>query len=276
MSGRKPASRSARGVTDAAGFLFNPDEAASTPPPPDLLGAPRARAARKKAAPADLKPHYHDHRERLRARFRESASSFADYELLELALFRVVPRQDTKPLAKALIERFGDLSGVLAAEPARIAEAPGAGAAVAFELKVIHAMLGRAAQAETRRRPVVSSWSALLNYCRLSMAYETREQFRVLFLDRKNQIIADEVQSAGTVDQAPVFPREIVRRALELAASAMILVHNHPSGDPTPSAADIGITREIVAAAKPLGVLVHDHLVVGRHGAASFKSLGLL
>lgn len=199
-----------------------------------------------------------------------------DYELLEMLLFRIVPRQDVKPLAKALLARFGDLAAVLGAAPARIAEVPGAGPAIALELKVTQAVLERAAISATKRRPIISSWSALLDYTRLSMAHGEIEQFRVLFLDRKNQLIADELMGKGSVDHAPVYPREIVRRALELAASAVILVHNHPSGDPKPSAADVAITREIAAAAKPLGIDVHDHLVVGRHGVASFKSLGLL
>ncbi|MES1203265.1 MAG: DNA repair protein RadC [Pseudomonadota bacterium] len=265
-------------VSDAAGLLFRPDAAGPTAPDAiaDLF-APAEAKPRKAARPADVKPHYLDHRERLRERFRASGpGAFADYELLELMLFRIIPRQDTKPLAKALLARFGDFPGVLGAEPARIAEVPGAGAAVAFELKVIQAALERAAGAQMKQRPVVTNWSALVNYCRLTMAHEAREQFRVLFLDRKNQVIADEVQSEGTVDQAAVFPREVVRRALELSASALILVHNHPSGDPTPSAADVAITREIVNAAKALGVSVHDHLVIGRHGEKSFKTLGLL
>lgn len=199
-----------------------------------------------------------------------------DYELLELLLFRIVPRQDVKPLAKALLARFGDLAAVLGAAPARIAEVPGAGPAVALELRVTQAVLERAAQSLAKRRPIISSWSALLYYVRLALAHADTEQFRVLFLDRKNQLIADELMGKGSVDHAPVYPREIVRRALELAASAVILVHNHPSGDPKPSAADLAVTREIVAAAKPLGIDVHDHLVVGSHGVASFKSLGLL
>jgi DNA repair protein RadC len=263
------------GVSDATGLLFSADPISA---PADIVAdILKSKAERKRAKPADIKPHYLDHRERLRERFRASGpGALADYELLELMLFRIIPRQDTKPLAKALLARFGDFPGVLGAEPARIAEVAGAGAAVAFELKVIQAALERTAGAQIKQRPVVTNWSALINYCRLTMANEPREQFRVLFLDRKNQVIADEVQSEGTVDQAAVFPREVVRRALELSASSLILVHNHPSGDPTPSAADLAITREIVNAAKALGVSVHDHLVIGRNGEKSFKTLGLM
>lgn len=232
-------------------------------------------ATPKPTVPA--RPHYHDHRARLRKRFDDAGpNALADYELLELALFRTIPRQDTKPLAKALLAKFGDLPGVLGAPVQRIAETPGAGPAVAQDLKLVQALLERASKAPLTQRPVISSWSQLVNYCRVAMAHEPREQFRVLFLDVKNQLIADEVMNEGTVDHAPVYPREIARRALELSATAVILVHNHPSGDPRPSAADVAITREIVAATEAISVKVHDHLVIGRHGAESFKSLGLL
>lgn len=257
-----------RSVADSENFPFELDGAG----PLEIQRAPK-RAAKKTGA----KPHYHDHRARLRARFAEAgAEALSDYELLEMALFRTIPRQDTKPLAKALIARFGDLAGVLGAPPERIAEVSGAGTAVAQDLKLLHALMGRTQREELKQRTIVSSWSQLLNYCRTAMAHEPREQFRVLFLDVKNQLIADEVLGVGTVDHAPVYPREIARRALELSAGAVILVHNHPSGDPKPSAQDVAITREIVAAAKAVGVNVHDHLVIGRGGAESFKSLGLL
>lgn len=236
----------------------------------------RAPAAKRKTPPGD-KPHYHDHRARLRQRFDEAGpGALAEYELLELFLFRTIPRQDTKPLAKALLAKFGTLAGVLGAPVQRIAEVKGAGPAVAQDLKIAQAMLERAAKAELHKRAVISSWSQLVSYCRTAMAHEPREQFRVLFLDAKNQLIADEVMNQGTVDHAPVYPREIARRALELSAAAVILVHNHPSGDPKPSAADVAITREIVAAASAVSIEVHDHLVIGRNGAESFKSLGLL
>ena len=228
MSGGRKSAKT-EGVSDATGFLFRPDPN-PTPAPPELIPDIIMPAPKKRARPADVKPHYFEHRQRLRDKFSIAGpAALADYELLELMLFRIIPRQDTKPLAKALIERFGDFPGALGAEPDRIAEVPGAGPAVALELKIIQAALERATRVEMKKRPVVSSWSALLNYCRISMANQPREQFRVLFLDRKNQIIADEAQSEGTVDQAAVFPREVVRRALELSASAMILVHNHPT-----------------------------------------------
>ena len=199
-----------------------------------------------------------------------------DYELLELTLFAVIPRRDTKPLAKALLARFGSFAEVIAAPLPRLMEIKGVGEAVANHLKIIDAAARRLAQTKVIKRPALSSWAALIDYCTAAMARETAEQFRVLFLDRKNVLVADEVQNRGTIDHTPVYPREIVKRALEHAASAIILVHNHPSGDPTPSRADIDMTREIEKAAKALGIAVHDHLVIGRSGHASFKSLGLL
>jgi len=222
-------------------------------------------------------PHYHGHRERLRARFREKgAASLADYELLEMAIFRAVPRADTKPIAKALLDKFGTLAEVLAAPRGRLKEVDGVGDRIIDELKVIRAFSERTAAEAVRRRTVLSSWSALLDYCRTAMAYEEREQFRILFLDKKNQLLADEVQQTGTVDHTPVYPREVIRRALELSATAIILVHNHPSGDPTPSRADIEMTKTIVDVAKPLGIAVHDHLIIGREGHASLKALQLI
>ena len=256
-------------VEDGELFPFNTDAlgAAGAIPPLKIT---------KKRAKAD-KPHYHDHRARLRLRFDEAGPvALSDYELLELFLFRTIPRQDTKPLAKALLAKFGTLAAVLAAPAPRIAEVKGAGPAVAQDLKAAQALFERASRGEFKQRTVISSWSQLVNYCRLAMAHAPREQFRVLFLDVKNQLIADEVMNEGTVDHAPVYPREIARRALELSAAALILVHNHPSGDPKPSAADIAITREIVDAAAAISIKVHDHLVIGRERVDSFKSLGLL
>ncbi len=222
-------------------------------------------------------PHFHGHRERLRARFRDQgAASLADYELLELALFRALPRRDTKPLAKALLKRFGSLAEVLSAPPERLKEVESVGDAVVGELKLIKAFSERLAGEAVRKRPVLASWSALLDYCRAAMAFEEREQFRILFLDKRNVLIADEVQQRGTVDHTPVYPREVMRRALELSATALILVHNHPSGDPTPSRADIQMTETIVEVGKPLGIIVHDHLIIGREGHASFRGLGLI
>jgi DNA repair protein RadC len=217
------------------------------------------------------------HRDRLRERFLAGGpEALPDYEMLELLLFAAIPRRDVKPLAKALIERFGNFAEVIAAPRARLQEMAGLGENAVAQLKVIEAAALRLSKSKLLGKPALSSWQALLDYCTAAMARATREEFRVLFLDRKNVVIADEVQSAGTIDHTPVYPREIVKRALELGASAMILVHNHPSGDPTPSRADIEMTREIAAAGKPLRIAVHDHLVIGRSGHASFKSLGLL
>lgn len=217
------------------------------------------------------------HRERLRTRFlKGGADAMPDYELLELTLFAAIPRRDTKPLAKALLARFGSFAEVIAAPRARLMEVKGVGESVASHLKIVEAAAQRLAKTKVMGRAALSSWSALLDYCTAVMARSQTEEFRVLFLDRKNMLVADEVLNRGTVDHAPVYPREIVKRALELNASALILVHNHPSGDPAPSKADIAMTREVATAAKALGIAVHDHLVIGRSGHATFKSLGLL
>ena len=226
---------------------------------------------------SDAPPHYHGHRERLRGRFRDAGSdALSDYELLELVLFRAIPQRDVKPLAKALIARFGSFAEVVAAPRARLKELKGVGEAVVDELKVVHAAAGRLARGQVRKQPVLSSWGNVLDYCRTAQAFADKEQFRVLFLDKRNQLIADELQQTGTVDHTPVYPREVVKRALELSATALILVHNHPSGDPTPSRADIQMTRAIVEIAKPLGISVHDHIIVGKDGHASFKGLKLI
>jgi len=217
------------------------------------------------------------HRERLRDRFiKGGADAMPDYELLELTLFAAIPRRDTKPLAKALMARFGSFAEVIAAPRARLMDVPGVGESVANHLKIVAAAAQRLAKTQVIGRPALSSWAALIDYCTAAMAREAVEAFRVLFLDRKNILIADEVQSRGTIDHTPVYPREIVKRALELGATSIILVHNHPSGDPTPSRADIEMTREIASAARTLHIAVHDHLVIGRGGHVSFKSLGLL
>ena len=224
-------------------------------------------------------PHFHGHRERLKARFRDNGpGALADYELLELILFQVVPRQDTKPLAKALLAKFGSFSEVLAAPEAQLLEVAGVGEKVAHLLKLMKAAAQRFARDPllSDERTLLDSWSSVIDYCKAAMAYERVEQFRILFLNKRNQLIADEVQQSGTVDHTPVYPREVVKRALELSATAIILVHNHPSGDPTPSNADIQMTKQLVDIAKPLGILVHDHIIVGRNGHASFKGLKLI
>src|SRR5512147_1590595 len=229
------------------------------------------------AEPLKIPPHFHGHRERLRERFREAgAEALSDYELLELVLFRAIPRRDVKPLAKDLIAKFGSFPEVISALPARLAEVKGMGATAITELKVVHAAVARLARGQVQKRPVLSSWSNVIDYCRTTMAFAEKEQFRVLFLDKRNQLIVDEVQQTGTIDHTPVYPREVVKRALELSATALILVHNHPSGDPTPSHADIEMTRTIVEVAKPLGIAVHDHIIVGKDGHTSFKGLKLI
>lgn len=221
--------------------------------------------------------HHYGHRDRLRARFRDGgADALPDYELLELLLFRSIPRRDVKPLAKALVARFGSFAEVIAAPPRLLAEVAGVSEAVALDLKIVAAAGGRLARGAVVKRPVLASWSQVLEYCRTVMAFAEREHFRVLFLDKRNAVIADEEQQRGTVDHTPVYPREVVRRALELSASAIILVHNHPSGDPSPSSADIRMTREIMRVAAPLSVTVHDHIIVGRNGHASMRGLRLL
>ncbi len=247
------------GFHDAALPLF--------PPPGD------ADEARATALPDRLPSYIADHRKRLRSRFMDGgAAAMPDYELLELVLFRAIPRQDVKPLARRLLDTFGDFNRVITAPAARIAAVQGAGDAVVQELKIIEAAAQRMARARVMQRHVLSSWDALLDYCHTAMAHRETEQFRILFLDRKNMLIADEEQARGTVDHVPVYPREVVKRALELNASALILVHNHPSGDPTPSEADIAMTMQIRDAAGVMGITLHDHLIVGREREVSFRA----
>jgi DNA repair protein RadC len=216
------------------------------------------------------------HRERLRERFVQGGpDALPDYELLELLLFRAIPRRDVKPIAKMLLQKFGSFAEVIAAAPARLKEVDYVGDSVVAELKIVEAAALRLSRETMRKKLTLGSFTQVLDYCRSAMAFRETEEFRVLFLDKKNGLIVDEVQGRGTVDHTPVYPREIVRRALELNASAVILVHNHPSGDPTPSNADIIMTQNIVSVAKPLGVNVHDHLIIGRNGHASFRALKL-
>ena len=225
----------------------------------------------------DDKPDYLGHRQRLRDRFLDGGDgSLQDYELLELLLAQAQKRIDTKPIAKALIKRFGGFAGVMAAAPDQLQEVDGVGPAAAVIIKVVQACALRMAQEEVTKREVIGSWKKLLDYLRMAMAEQKTEQFRLLFLDNKNALIADEEQQRGTVNHTPVYPREVVKRALELGASAIILVHNHPSGDPTPSQDDIAMTKEVAAAADKLGISVHDHIIIGRKGHASLRSLGHL
>jgi DNA repair protein RadC len=237
----------------------------------------RSRKGDTKGGLDEGTPHYLGHRERLRSRFRDAGSdAVTDYELLELVLFRTIPQRDIKPLAKELIAKFGSFAEVLAAPSPRLEEVKGIKEATATDHKIVHAAANRLARGEVKKRPVLSSWSAVLDYCRTTMAFADKELFSIIFLDKRNQIIADEIQQTGTVDHTPVYPREVVKRALELSATAIILVHNHPSGDPTPSRADIQMTQSIVEIAKPLGISVHDHIIVGKDGHASLKGLKLI
>jgi DNA repair protein RadC len=226
--------------------------------------------------PDKAAPHYLDHRKRLRERFLRDDAALPDYELLELLLCLAIPRRDVKPLAKTLLKRFGNFAAVISAEPAALTEIEGIGEAAVSALKLARAAALRLTEADAKARPVVGSHQALVDHCRARLAHSATEEFRVLFLDSKNGLIADEQLGRGTVNHAPVYPREVVKRALELGAVALILVHNHPSGDPTPSADDIAMTREVRAAAETLGLTLHDHLIVGRHGHASLRALGKL
>jgi DNA repair protein RadC len=222
-------------------------------------------------------PLHSGHRHRLKQRFMSgNADAIPDYELLELLLFGGIPRRDTKPTAKLLLERFGSFAEVINAAPERLKEVKGVGDAAVLQLKLVRAGALRLMKRSIMQQPVLSTWDAVIDYCRAAMGFEAREQFRILFLDKKNRLVADEVQQTGTVDHTPVYVREVVKRALELSASAIVLVHNHPSGDPAPSRADIDMTNQIVAAARPLGIAVHDHLIVGRQGHASFRALKLI
>jgi len=233
----------------------------------------------KKAADATdkAKPHYHGHRERLRKRFQDAGpQALADYELLELVLFRAIPVRDVKPLAKDLIEEFGSFAEVISAPIERLKKVKGLGDAAATDLKVMQAVAARMTQGAVQKRDMLSSWPTVLDYCRTKLAFDHKESFHILFLDKRNHLIRGETQQTGTVDHTPVYPREVVTRALELSATAIILVHNHPSGDPTPSRADIQMTKAIIDVAQPLGIAVHDHIIVGKDGHASLKGLKLI
>lgn len=222
-------------------------------------------------------PHYHGHRDRLRARFLQSGpEALQDYELLELVLFMAIPRRDVKPLAKELLRKFGDLPSLLAAPAEELMKTDGVSENTATALKAVTAAAHRMMKRELINRPVLNSWTRLIDYCTATMAHETREHFRILFLNRKNELIADEIQGSGTVDHTPAYPREIMKRSLELGATALILLHNHPSGDPRPSQADIDMTCQIQRAAEPFGIVIHDHIIIARNGYSSLKNQGLI
>ena len=225
----------------------------------------------------EIENHGEGHRDRLRQRFlRNGVGGVEDYELLEMLLFAAIPRRDVKPLAKTLLKTFGGIAGVLGASAVELQKVRGLSENSAALLKVVHALTQKMLWEEIEKKPLLGSWQKLIDYLTVAMAHEKREHFRVLFLNRKNQLIADEVQNTGTVDHAPVYPREIVKRALDLGATAMILVHNHPSGDPTPSDSDIVMTEEVIRAAAALDVMVHDHIIISANGYSSFKAMGLL
>lgn len=242
-----------------------------------VAAAIRGEAPRPhRSAPDPENDANHGHRARLKSRLMEAGpAALQDYELLEMVLF-AIPRKDVKPLARALIRRFGSFAEAITAEPSRLKELEGMTDGAVAACKIVEAAAQRLARGEVKKRRSMGSWNEVVDFCRVSMAFENREIFRILFLDRKNGLIRDEVQGTGTVDHTPVYPREVVKRALELSATAIVLVHNHPSGDPSPSAQDVAMTREIAAIAKPLGVTVHDHIIVGRDGHASLRGMGLL
>ncbi|MFW2541992.1 RadC family protein [Primorskyibacter sp. 2E107] len=279
------------GFSDAAMDGLRDLEARMPPPGADARPAfqpghlHRERLSAKNAAGGGLitddrgntRPHYHGHRERLRQRFLQGGhEAMPEYEVLELLLFNAIPRIDVKPLAKRLLAEFGDLSGVIAASEHRILQVPGADRWVFLQLRIAEAMAHRMTKAKTLKRDILSSWDALIDYCRTAMAHRDTEQFRILYLDRKNKLIADEKQAEGTVDHVPVYPREVAKRSLELNATAIILVHNHPSGDTTPSGADIDMTEQIVSAVGVIGVTVHDHVIIGKESEFSFRSNGYI
>lgn len=226
---------------------------------------------------AKKKPHYAGHRQRLRERFLNGGSdALQDYELLEMILFMALPRRDVKPLAKALLAHYGSLPALLAAPVGQLTQSEGVSDNVAIALKAVEATAHRMLRQDVLKKPVLNSWSRLMDYCMATMAHEGREHFRILFLNKKNELIADEIQCSGTVDHTPAYPREIMKRALELSATALILVHNHPSGDPTPSQADIDMTHAIIRAGEPFSIRIHDHIIVSRSGYKSFKNEGLI
>ena len=256
-------------------FFLNVPSAKSTPKQPVVEHYGASHNAQPKPSGNDT-PHYVGHRDRMKERFEKVGhDGFADYEMLEMLLYRSIRQGDTKPLAKALIARFGSLGEVLGAPEHLLREVKGCGPAVTFDLKLVSALSHRVIRSDIREKALLTSWNKVIEYCIAAMAHEPREQLRILFLDKKNALIADEVQQVGTVDHTPVYPREVIARALHLSASAIILVHNHPSGDPTPSKADIEMTRTIANIGAQMGIVVHDHIIVGKNSHASLKGLQL-
>ena len=273
----KPEARNAPAALDSAAAAAAATMASAPKLSAPDSSAPKPSTRKPAASKAEETPDHLNHRQRLRDRFMQGgADAMPDYELLELVLFRAIPRRDVKPLAKRLLARFGDFNGVISAPPARLTEISGVGDAVVQELKIVEAAAHRLARSRVIGKNAIQTWDQLVAYVRARMAHEPTEVFRILFLDRKNVLIADEAQGRGTVDHVPVYPREVVKRALELEASALILVHNHPWGDPSPSRADIDMTRRIIEACRPMALAVHDHVIVGKDRVASFHEMGLL
>ncbi len=231
-----------------------------------------------KNTPKDAeKPHYHGHRDRLRGRLLDNGpDALQDYELLELILFSAIPRRDVKPLAKDLLSAFGGLPELMNASLEELIKVKGISESTALLLQTMTAISHRALKAELMHKPILNSWARLMEYCQATMAHEKKEHFRILFMNKKNELIGDEIQNSGTVDHTPAYPREIMKRALELGATALILVHNHPSGDPNPSQADVDMTHAIMRAAEPFSIVIHDHIVVSRNGYSSLKNQGLM
>lgn len=230
------------------------------------------------AASRENEGHYGaGHRERLRERLLgKGGDALLDHELLEYLLMLAIPRIDTKPIAKQLLAHYGNLSAIFAADSYSLLHQKGVGENAVSAIKIVQALALRMASEPVRELPVLSSWQALLDYLRLDMAHLTVERVRVLYLNSKNMLIRDEIASEGSIDQAPIYTREIVRRSIDLGAAAIILVHNHPSGDSAPSRQDISMTREIIHVGKRLGIAVHDHVIVGKDGITSLRSAGLL
>jgi len=227
--------------------------------------------------PKKDEPHYKGHRQRLRERFLSGGSdALQDYELLELLLFMAIPRRDVKPLAKTLLKSFGSLPELMAASVNDLTRIDGISENTATAIKSVEALATRMMKQDLEGKPVLNSWTRLMDYCYATMAHEKKEHFRILFLNKKNALIGDEIQGSGTVDHTPAYPREIMKRSLELGATAIILMHNHPSGDPKPSQADIDMTAQIIRAAEPFNITVHDHIIISRNGYTSMKNKGLM
>ncbi len=223
------------------------------------------------------KPHYSGHRQRLRERFVTSgAESLQDYELIEMLLFMAIPRRDVKPLAKTLLSTFGSLSELMSSSHSALAQVEGISENTATAIKTVSSIAERMVKQDIMQKPILNNWARLMDYCYMTMAHETREHFRILFLNKKNELIADEIQNSGTVDHTPAYPREVMKRSLELGATAIILMHNHPSGDPKPSQADIDMTNKIILAAEPFNIAIHDHVIIARNGYTSFRNEGLI